>query len=150
MAATLSSQIEPRGAGFSFEPVADLSDESVRRKLSPSAIRAFVKIVDAWHLSESEACELLGGVASSTYHVWKKAPDGRKLDQDTVTRISLLLGIFKALRTYFGKQLGDQWITLANRGALFAGQTPLEFLVRAGLPGMVELRHMLDAWCEGS
>ena len=71
-----------------------------------------------------QARSLLGGVASSTYHAWKTRPQGKQLDQDTLTRISLVIGIYKALNIYFNKPLADRWITFGNRGPMFAGMFP--------------------------
>lgn len=52
--------------------------------MSSSALKAFVKIVERWHLNEAQARGLLGGVASSTFHAWKNNPDGKRLSQDTL------------------------------------------------------------------
>lgn len=135
--------------GYSFENAPDLSDAAERRMLSESAIRVFVNIAARWELNEAQARGLLGGVASSTFHSWKTKPKGKHLDQDTLTRISLVIGIYKALNIYFGKPWADRWVTLENRGSLFAGRAPIEFMMRHGLPGMAEVRRMLDAWRGG-
>jgi hypothetical protein len=66
-----------------------------------------------------------------------------------LTRISLVIGIYKALNIYFGKPWADRWITLENRGPLFAGQSPIDYMLRHGQPGMAEVRRMLDAWRGG-
>ena len=100
-------------------------------------------------MNEVQARGLLGGVASSTFHAWKTRPKGKQLDQDTLTRISLVIGIYKALNIYFGKPWADRWITLENRGPLFAGQAPIDYMLRQGQPGMAEVRRMLDAWRGG-
>jgi len=91
---------------------------------------------------------LLGGIAASTLHAWKSGPDKRVLDQDTLTRISYVVGIYKGLHTYFGAA-GDEWITLPNDSPLFGGAVPIDFMVAAGLIGMYEVRRMLDAWSAG-
>ena len=140
----------PQVPGYSFDVAPDLSRAEVRRKLSPGALRTFVNIAAKWNLTEVQARGLLGGVASSTYHAWKTNPRGKQLDQDTLTRISLAIGIYKALNIYFNKPLADRWVTLGNRGALFAGNSPLEYMVRNGVPGMVDVRRMLDAWRGGA
>ncbi len=134
----------PQGA------IVDLSNSKERDRLSPSAIRGFIKLIEQWSLNEPQARALLGGIASSTYHTWKGQPDGRSLSQDTLTRISLLLGIYKALHVYFGDSLADQWLTYANEGSPFLGRTPIDYLISRGLPGFVEVRNMLDAWCQGN
>jgi len=139
----------PIVAGYSFDQAADLADAAERERLSASAIKAFVNLAEKWDLNEMQARGLLGGIASSTYHAWKTEPRGKKLDQDTLMRISLLIGIFKALNIYFGKPWADRWVTLANRGPMFAGRAPIEYMLRHGQPGMVQLRRMLDAWRGG-
>ena len=139
----------PNVAGYSFDVAPDLSKAEVRRKLSPGALRTFVNIAAKWNLTEAQARSLLGGVASSTYHAWRTNPRNRQLDQDTLTRISLAIGIYKALNIYFNKPLADRWVTLGNRGRMFAGSSPVEYMVRNGLPGMVDVRRMLDAWRGG-
>ena len=139
----------PNVAGYSFDVAPDLSQPEVRRKLSPGGLRTFVNIAEKWELTEVQARSLLGGVASSTYHAWKTNPKGKQLDQDTLMRISLVIGIYKALNIYFNKPLADRWITLGNRGAMFAGGAPLDYMIQNGQPGMVDVRRMLDAWRGG-
>ena len=60
-----------------------------------------------------------------------------------------MIGIYKALNIYFGKPWADRWVTLENRGPLFAGRAPIDYMLRQGQPGMVEVRRMLDAWRGG-
>jgi hypothetical protein len=139
----------PSVPGYSFDQAPNLADANERRKLSESAIRVFVNIAHKWQLNEAQARGLLGGVASSTFHAWRTRPKGKQLDQDTLTRISLVIGIYKALSIYFAKPWADRWITLKNRGPLFGGQAPIEYMLRQGQPGMAEVRRMLDAWRGG-
>lgn len=139
----------PAVPGYSFDEAPNLANPDERRRLSESAIRVFVNIAHKWDLNEAQARGLLGGVASSTYHSWRTRPKGKQLDQDTLTRISLVIGIYKALNIYFGKPWADRWITLQNRGPLFAGHAPIDYMLRHGQPGMAEVRRMLDAWRGG-
>lgn len=136
-------------AGYSFDQPPDLGNAAERERLSSSAIKAFVNIAGKWGLSEAQARGLLGGIASSTFHVWRTEPRGKKLDQDTLMRISLVIGIYKALNIYFGKPWADRWVVLANRGTMFAGQAPIDYMLRHGQPGMVQVRRMLDTWRGG-
>lgn len=139
----------PIVTGYPFEYAANLASESERARLSGSALKAFLKIASKWELNETQSRGLLGGVASSTFHAWRANPGGKKLDQDTLTRISLVIGIYKALSIYFSKPWPDRWVTLENRGPLFAGRSPIEYMLRHGQPGMVEVRRMLDSWRGG-
>ncbi|MGC9198728.1 MAG: antitoxin Xre-like helix-turn-helix domain-containing protein [Acidobacteriaceae bacterium] len=134
--------------GYPEKPAVDLSNAETRRRLSPAAIRGCIGIAEKWKLNENQIRSLLGGIASSTLHAWKSNPDKRVLDQDTLTRISLLGGIYQALHTYFGA-LGDHWITHPNDSPLFSGVTPIEYMMSAGLIGMYEVRRLLDAWSVG-
>jgi hypothetical protein len=148
MPAAASVFVLPAIAGYNFETGADLGNAEQRANLSSPAIRAFLNIARKWKLTEEQSRALLGGLASSTFHAWKSNPK-RSLDQDTLTRISLLIGIFKALNIYFGKPWADRWVTLENRGSLFAGRTPVAFMMQRGQPGMIEVRRMLDMWRGG-
>jgi hypothetical protein len=147
----LSAILEPPPAvaGYSFDRSPDLTDAKVREHLSGSAINAFVKIPAKWDLTESQARGLLGGIASSTFHAWKSEPGKQKLSQDTLLRISLVIGIYKALHIYFGEKWADRWVTLGNRASMFAGGAPIEYMIRQGQPGMLQVRRMLDAWRGG-
>ena len=136
-------------AGYPFDRSPDLTDPKVRGQLSGSAIKAFVKITEKWGLTEAQARGLLGGIASSTFHAWKSEPKRQRLTQDTLLRISLVIGIYKALHIYFGEEWADRWVTLGNRGSMFAGTAPIEYMIRQGQPGMSQVRRMLDAWRGG-
>jgi hypothetical protein len=139
----------PIVAGYPFDQAPDLANAAQRHRLSSSAIKAFVNVAEKWELSEAQARGLLGGIASSTFHAWKTAPRGKRLDQDTLMRISLVIGIYKALHIYFGKPWADRWVALANRGPMFAGQAPIDYMLRQGQPGMMQIRRMLDTWRGG-
>ena len=130
---------------YPFDKAPDLTNSSERERLSPSAIKIFVNIAERWRLSEAQARGLLGGVASSTFHEWKTNPKGKRLNLDTLTRISLVIGIYKALNIYFGEPWADRWVTLENRGPLFSGLAPIQYMLQRGQPGMMEVRRMLDS-----
>jgi hypothetical protein len=74
----------------------------------------------------------------------KKNPD-RVLDTDRLTRISYLIGIFKALNILYSDKLADKWVQLPNSNPIFGGQTPLAYMVRGGQPAMQTVRRLLDA-----
>jgi hypothetical protein len=150
--ATLPSPIPTYSAGLPsafFDRAPNLTDPTERARLSKSAIQAFVNIAEKWTLPETQARGLLGGVASSTYHSWKTRPAGKRLDQDTLMRISLVIGIYKALHIYFEAQWADRWPVLGNRGPMFQGQPPIDYMIHEGQPGIVQVRRMLDTWRGG-
>jgi hypothetical protein len=134
--------------GLDLRKLPDLADSATRARLSPAAVSAFFAIVEKWDLRNEDAMALLGGTSHGRYYELKRNRKGL-LSQDELTRISLLIGIFKALNIYFGKPWADRWITLENRGPLFAGHAPIDYMLRNGQPGMAEVRRMLDAWRGG-
>jgi hypothetical protein len=135
----------PLIAGYRFDIAANLADSATRKRLSPAGIRAFLRIAQKWGIRDQDACKLLGGMSSGSFYAMKKEPGRRALDQDVLTRISLLIGIFKALNILYSERLADAWMTLANSNPMFRGSTPLEYILRLGQPGMLEVRQLLDA-----
>ena len=129
-----------------YEPARaiDLTSKPERERLSASAVRAFFNIAARWAIRDEHARLLLGGVSSSVYYEMKKDPD-RVLDADRLTRISYLIGIFKALNILYSRKLADAWIQLPNSNRIFAGTTPLAFMIDGGLPAMQTVRRLLDA-----
>jgi len=129
-----------------FEPaiVFDLNTRSARERLSQSALKGFFRLAQAWNLRDEQACVLLGGLSSSAFYEWKKKTD-RLLDVDRITRISYLLGIYKALHILYGDELADKWVNLPNRNAIFHGNTPLAYMQDGGLLAMQTVRQLLDA-----
>src|SRR3546814_12926429 len=74
----------------------------------------------------------------------KKKPQ-RMLEVDRITRISYLLGIYKALHILYGDELADQWVGMPNRKIIFKGKTPLDYMQKGGLLAMQTVRQLLDA-----
>jgi hypothetical protein len=126
-------------------PLIDLSAPAERARLSPAAGKAFFNIMRAWGVRDAEARELLGGMSNGAFYALKKDPEAKVLDQDTLTRISLLIGIFKALNILHGPKLADAWVRLPNSNRIFGGRAPLEYMRRGGTPAMQTVRRLLDA-----
>ena len=129
--------------GISWDRPVDLSDRAIQEKLSPVARRAFFALVQHWKLRDEDARRLLGGLSNGSFYQLKKA--ARTLDQDKLTRISLLVGIFKALNILYSAKLADAWVERPNSNSLFVGQTPLQYMLKGGVPAIMRVRQMLDA-----
>jgi Protein of unknown function (DUF2384) len=125
-------------------PLPDLSGKAERERLSPSAVRAFLDIMEKWGVRDADARALLGGISNGRFYEMKKKPSWT-LDADTLTHISYLVGIFKALNVLDTEALADAWITRPNSNRIFAGQTPLAYMIKGGLPAMQAVRRLLDA-----
>jgi hypothetical protein len=129
-----------------FEPtvLVDLNAKAERERLSKSALLGFFRLMATWQVRDDDARELLGGLSSSSFYEWKKQPD-RVLEVDRITRISYLLGIYKALHILYGDKLADEWVHLPNTNPIFNGRTPLATMLGGGLLAMQTVRRLLDA-----
>ena len=132
------------GGGVVWEQPADLSVKEVQKRLGPAAVRAFLKISELWELRDEDARRLLGGISNGAFYEMKRKARGA-LDQDRLTRISILTGIFKALNILYGQKLADCWIQLPNENPIFGGEAPLAYMIKGGQPAMLRVRQLLDS-----
>lgn len=115
-----------------------------RKRLTPSAVKAVLRLVAAWDGSNANGAALLGVSESS----WDRMKAGRwdgTLSQDQLTRASALIGIFKGLHLLFADAMADRWPRLPNRGPIFDRKSPVEAMVEGGIPRMLETRQYIDA-----
>ena len=137
-----------REGGSSGSPLSDVRvrpEPDERKRLSGPALRAFFRIAAVWQLSVVEQRALLGWPAASTYHKYKSGDLGA-LSFDTLTRLSLLLGIYKSLQLLYPEPpFADNWIRMPNTNLLFGGTPPLALMTDGGIDGLYKVRRLLDA-----
>jgi hypothetical protein len=120
-------------------------DPETRRRLSGPALRAFFNIAASWGLSVAEQRALLGWPAPSTYHKYKSGDHGT-LAFDTLTRLSLILGIYKSLQVLYPEPaFADAWVRMPNSNPIFGGRRALDLMIDAGMDGLYRVRRLLDA-----
>jgi hypothetical protein len=120
-------------------------EPDVRKRLSGPALRTFFNIAAAWQLSVHEQRGLLGWPAASTYHKYKAGEHGA-LAFDTLTRLSLIFGIYKSLQVLYPDQpFADAWMRMPNTNPAFGGSTPLTLALNGGMDGLYRIRRLLDA-----
>jgi|SRR5947199_6830506 len=134
--------------GLELKKQPDFGDPAVRKKLGRTAIEAVLKIAEKWNLKNEETMALLGGISNGRYYELKRTHKG-VLTQDELTRISLLIGIFKALNTLFQGALANEWISRRNSNPMFNNAPPLSRMIESGIPGMMAVRRLLDARVNG-
>jgi hypothetical protein len=133
-----------RGAKHLPLPPQQREDPDVRRRLSGPALRTFFTIARTWQLAVSEERGLLGWPPSSTFHKYK-AGDHGTLSFDTLTRLSLLLGIYKSLQILYPEPaFADRWVKMPNSHPLFGGRPPIAFMVDGTLDALFQVRRLLD------
>ncbi|ESX67737.1 MbcA/ParS/Xre antitoxin family protein [Mesorhizobium sp. M0142] len=124
---------------------ANLADASARARITPAAVAGIVRLAAIWHLTSTEICTLIGDVSERTWFRMKKGEWEGVLSQDSLTRISALIGIFKGLRLLFSEGLADEWVRLPNKGPLYGGRRPLDVMIEGGIPKLLQVRQHIDA-----
>jgi hypothetical protein len=115
------------------------------KKIDIAALNAFFNIARLWGLKNEEEQILLGNPPRSTFYKWKKEKQGH-LSQDTLERISYLLGIYKALQILLpSEQAANEWPRKPNNAPLFNGQSALERMLKGKVIDLADVRRFLDA-----
>ena len=122
----------------------DFASPADRARLSKVALKAYVRLVEQWGLTGLEAATLLD-VSTSTWERLKQDGKDKSLSQDQLTRVSALVGIYKGLHLLFADDMADRWPRLDNKGPLFGRLTPIDSMMRGGIPQMLDVRRYVDA-----
>ncbi|MDB4673873.1 MbcA/ParS/Xre antitoxin family protein [Verrucomicrobiales bacterium] len=126
-----------------------VADHAAPDVFTPSAgrvaLKGFFSVAERWNLSVADQRVLLGGIPKSTFHTYKKLPEVA-LGRDFMERISLVLGIYKALRILIqSAEHADDWIHRDNDDPPFNGQTALVRMTAGSITDLYEVRTYLDA-----
>jgi Protein of unknown function (DUF2384) len=114
--------------------------------MSAAGLRAFFNIAHDWDLSADEQIVLLGSPGRSTFFKWKAAPESARLSRDTLERLSLLLGIYKALQILLpNPAAADTWVKRPNSAPPFGGTRSLDRMLAGNISDLVAVRQYLDA-----
>ena len=128
--------------GYQFEKFPDLRSVKTRERLSQSAADGYIAITDKWGFSAEQKSELLGISRSKLYCL---STGSGVLTQDQLTRISYVVGIYKALHILLSTKQADKWMSGANDDRLLAGRSPIDYVLQFGIPGLLNVRRLLDA-----
>ena len=135
------------------EPIPQAIDAAARRRVSGPGLRTFLAIAEQYGVPTRDRIALLGEPSRSTYHEWVKkarADAALTLPLDTLTRISGLLGVHKALCVLFPIEAEAMtWLKGPHHGETFGGQAPIELMIEGGLDGILTVRRYLDGWRGG-
>jgi hypothetical protein len=135
-----AARLAPAAGGRPPPPAPDLSE------LSAAGLRAFFNIARDWSLSADEQIILLGAPGRSTFFKWKATPQSARLARDTLERLSLILGIYKALQILLPEpSAADSWIKRPNSAPPFGGRPALDRMLAGNISDLVAVRQYLDA-----
>lgn len=127
-------------------PLRGAVSEPLLTEMSAAGLRAFFRIAQAWDLSADEQIVLLGSPGRSTFFKWKAEPQTARLGRDTLERLSLLLGIYKALQILLPQPAAaDGWVKRPNSAPPFGGRRALDRLLAGNVSDLVAVRQYLDA-----
>lgn len=115
-------------------------------RIASVALQAFFNLSARWELSATQERTLLGNPPESTFYQWKSKKAARRLSQDTLERISHLLGIYKALNILLPvEKSANGWIHRDNTAPLFQGKSALSLMLTGNIVDLADVRHYLDA-----
>jgi hypothetical protein len=113
--------------------------------LGATALAAFFSIASAWGLSADDERTLLGSPPRSTFFKWKGERTS-KLPQDTLERISYVMGIYKALHILLPTaDAANAWIKKPNAATITHGGSALERMRGGRVIDLADVRRYLDA-----
>ncbi|MEN7342030.1 MAG: antitoxin Xre-like helix-turn-helix domain-containing protein [Pseudomonadota bacterium] len=123
---------------------ADVFEQFGEDEIGRVALKAFFGIAHAWNLSRDESRVLLGAPSDSTYYRWRQGKVAA-IPRDTLERISVLLGIYKALHILLPvARQADTYVRREN--ADFDGNSALAVMMRGNVDDLYRVRRYLDAW----
>lgn len=115
------------------------------RRQAEVALKFFFNLSKRWKLRPSEERTLLGEPPDSTFYKWKAEGSASRLSNDTLDRISYLMGIYKGLQILLpSERSADEWVKRPNTGPLFNGQTPLERMLSGKIVDLSDVRRYID------
>ncbi|WP_329959749.1 MbcA/ParS/Xre antitoxin family protein [Paraburkholderia translucens] len=120
--------------------------EPTMPQMSAAGLRAFFNIARDWDLNADEQIVLLGKPGRSTFFKWRHEPETARLSRDTLERLSLLLGIYKALQILLPQpSAADTWVKRPNSAPPFGGRRALDRMLAGNISDLVAVRQYLDA-----
>lgn len=133
-------------AGADYLPLDALGDRLVSKRISPAAVRLFLRLAEHWRLSIEQQRVLLGGISRQTYYNWRDGKVGA-LSRDQLERISLALGIRSGLKLLFADEASAaRWLAAANEDVPFGGVSPLARMTQGSIDDLYAVRRYIDAW----
>lgn len=113
-------------------------------RVAAVALQAFFRIAEAWGLDGEAQRVLLGSPSRRTLSRWR-AGEGTQLPRDTVERISVLTGIWKALHILLPvAEQANGWIHRPNTA--FGERSALDVMLQGQVDDLYTIRRHLDAW----
>lgn len=122
-----------------------VTEEEFGASLLGPALRTFFKLAEEWQLSEYEQCTLLGQPVSFELKAWQRGEIASANDE-TLHRISYLLGIYKAINLLLQDPArASDWLRAPNDAPFFGGKSALDKMLKGDIADLSTVRAYLDA-----
>ena len=109
------------------------------------ALKAFFNIGQRWDLNEDDEAAILGQPDREALRAWKDGK-GPEVGEETILRISHILGIFRAIGTLIpDRDIAAAWVKQPNAAATFDNRTALDLMAEGDLENLKMVRQYLDA-----
>lgn len=116
-----------------------------KKSVSRAALDTIFNIAKAWGLNESEEAAILGQPDLEALRAWKKEC-GPQIGNETILRMSYILGIFRAINTLLPiPERADAWMRKPNKAPLFGGRSALDRMTDGDIEDLKAVRQYLDA-----
>ena len=113
-------------------------------KTDAVALKAFFNLAAEWGLARDEQIILLGRPSLRTFYRWRSGTVSG-LPHDTLERISVLLGIYKAIHILLpAPDRANAWVKRPNKS--FNGESALKVMLKGRVDHLYHVRRYLDAW----
>jgi hypothetical protein len=126
------------------------AEEQARKdalEMSTAGWEVFGNIADKWKLTPQEQMKLLG-ISPATYFRWKKRTPA-VLPQDTLERLSHILGIYDTLHDLLEESDADQALRDPIRMDLFNNEPPMNRMLAGKVSDLYVVRQFLDSQLGG-
>lgn len=129
-------------------------------RLVAAGLRTALNIAKKWKITAENVATLLG-VSRATYYRLQRAaseereaPPGRKAelraqlaDPALEERLSLILGIYGDLQSYFARDrtYAHEWVKLPNTNPVFGGHSPMDLMLTGRVVALWTVRQFVEA-----
>lgn len=116
----------------------------------PTAFRVALRMLDSWCFSAAEAARALGLGLEETEKFRSEGLPVGEADDDLIIRVSLLLGIERALETLLANDEDmSRWVNGPSDAPPFQGRTPKSVMIDGTTNDLRLVRNYLDSWLPG-
>lgn len=122
------------------------SDAEHLDELRRVGIVTFFRIMNLWNVSECEQWKLLFCPSDKLFREWCIGEGLSGINQRLFIRLSLVVGIYKDLQIFFWSSTAraDSWISTPDSTPLFAGLSPIQFMLTRDNEQIKKIRDHLQ------